>query len=62
MQSTFSRSAAAFSPPLNSFGWQGAGSEVQNWLEELGLGRYFGLLQAGLVKSGGSLAGVAWIH
>jgi hypothetical protein len=32
-------------PPL-PFLCEAAGSEVQMWLEELGLGRYFGLLQA----------------
>ena len=35
---------------------QAAGSEVQMWLEELGLGRYFGLLQA--VKSENETVGV----
>ena len=28
---------------------EGSGGEVERWLEELGLGRYFGLLQAPLL-------------
>ena len=31
---------------------EGSGGEVERWLEELGLGRYFGLLQAPLKSKG----------